>query len=437
VRAVCHLPPHVYLPPIVGGRVAPNLFCALVGPSGVGKGGSEAAGRDAIEYGRFSEAERLSPEAAEQLLGRGLAELPLGSGEGIARTFSGDSDLHTALFTAPEVDSLSALFSRQGSTLEGEIRKLYMGDTLGFTNANKTTRTYVERLSYRAGVIVGVQPLRSHTLLNGADGGTPQRFLWMPVLDRDRPVERPDTPDPITVFIPDYLPGELPVTELAWEAIDANQRAIHAEDPAVDPLGNHALLTRLKVAVALMVLDGSQNKGARKEVSDEDWNLAGIVMSVSNLSRERCRRAIAEQSRTANTARALAVAEREEIIADRKAQRAQLAITRRLERHPQQTKNQLRMGLKADIRDHLDSALSDLLDRREICLSAGRFSRPEGHMSQGHVPANIPLNSDNDKCPSGTYVPTPLDLARHRQPRQRQRSRGKFRTDQQTEDASA
>jgi len=87
------------VPPIVGGRTSLNLFAALVGPSGYGKGGSESAGRDAIEF--------VGATVPQPLL-----ELNPGSGEGLAKTFqvTGDENaVHTALFTAPEVDTLSAL----------------------------------------------------------------------------------------------------------------------------------------------------------------------------------------------------------------------------------------------------------------------------------------------------------------------------------------
>ena len=40
VRADCQIPPWVKLPPIIGGRTALNLFAALVGESGAGKGAS-------------------------------------------------------------------------------------------------------------------------------------------------------------------------------------------------------------------------------------------------------------------------------------------------------------------------------------------------------------------------------------------------------------
>jgi hypothetical protein len=411
VRAACHLPPHVYLPPLVGGRTSLNLFCALVGPSGVGKGGSESAGRDAITF---------TGTTIEQ-----LDELPLGSGEGIARTLGDRSEIHTALFTAAEIDSLAALFTRQGSTLEGELRKLWTGETLGFTNAQKDTRTRVERLSYRAGVIVGVQPLRAHTLLNGADGGTPQRFMWMPVLDPQRPTDRPPRIDPHKVTIPDFLPGELDVPDTAVQAIDEHQAAIHRQDPDVDPLAGHALLCRLKIACAVMVLD------ERMKLNEDDWRLAGHVMAVSDHTRASVQDAAREQARTVNHARAHAAAEREEIISERKLQRCKDGILRviaRLSDGQWIPGSQLRRSLKSDVRDYFDSAAADLIAENRISARC----TPKGMLYAG---------------PPVDHRSTPTDLRKWRvdhrstvdpdRPHHRRRERTKYRRRQQTKGATA
>lgn len=37
--------------------------------------------------------------------------------------------------------------------------------------------------SYRMALLLGVQPRRAGALLDDADGGTPQRFLWLPTTD--------------------------------------------------------------------------------------------------------------------------------------------------------------------------------------------------------------------------------------------------------------
>src|SRR5262249_12374769 len=153
--------------------------------------------------------------------------------------------------------------------------------------------------SYRACAIVGVQPLRSHALLAGADGGLPQRFIWLSTGDPDAPNVRP--PDAGCWQVPTASwqrahsghlrlagHGDLAVPASAARMIDAHRLAVLRGDHRVDPPDGHALLCRLKVAVALMALD------ARTEIDEADWGLAGQVMAISAVTRGQCRRALTE-----------------------------------------------------------------------------------------------------------------------------------------------
>jgi hypothetical protein len=351
-RAVCQIPPWVKLPPIVGGRTAINLFAALVGESGAGKGASEAAARDAITW--------VNP-AVEY-----LPERPLGSGEGLARTYMDLEDcldILTVLWCAPEIDTLRALFARQGATLEGELRKLYMGEQLGFTNSDKKTRTFVKGLTYRAGLIAGVQPLRAGMLLGGADGGTPQRFLWALTRDPDMPEQRPPELDPLTVTVPKFAPGDLWVPPVARAEIERHQLDYHHGMPGIDPLDGHALLTQLKVAAALMVLDG------RDRLNNGDWKLAADIMAHSSATRAAVARATEAQHHHRNRGRAADAAERAEYMSDRKLARAKRTILRQLDKSPDgECVNHaaLRRTFKSDVRDEFDPAIAQLIDEGQI-----------------------------------------------------------------------
>lgn len=360
VRANGIVPPATALPPHVGGRASLNTFIALTGPSGAGKGTSEATARDAVTFcwhdGRTVD----------------LPEFPIGSGEGIARTFmpppkdkEGNPEreqIITALFSAPEIDTAAGLFARSGSTLESELRKVFSGEQLGFTNAQAHTRTQVPAHAYRCSLIVGVQPGRAGALLDGADGGTPQRFIWLPVLDADMPDERPPEPAPLTITQPRFT-GDLTVPDVARAAIDAHQLAMHRGE--VDPLDGHRLLVRLKVAAALMVLD---NRREAPAINDEDWHLAGVVMAMSDRTRAWVQRERAEAARRSNRGRALASAERDEVVSDRKLLRAKQAVVRWLAKSGELPARELRPKLKADIRDYFDPAIAELADEGQILV---------------------------------------------------------------------
>lgn len=431
-EALATIPTYITLPPIVGGRGSLNTCIAVVGPSGAGKGTAGVAARDTVicDY-------PIGP----------VARVPLGTGEGIARTYrpfgtkpDQPHDTTTAIFTAEEIDTWSAIASRTGSTLSAEVRKMFSGEPLGFGNAGRDTRVIVPAHSYRAVVIVGVQPERSGPLLTAADGGLPQRFWWVPASDPDAPEVPPSAPHPHPVPSPAWhlevstgnIPeGVLSIPDAATTAIVTARRAVLREEADADPLAAHALLTRLKVAAGLMALDG------RSEITDEDWNLAGVLMKVSDRTRERCQRALADTARRANTARALATAEREEITSERKLQRARATVLRKIDTRGQQTKNQLRMAMKADLRDYLDAAISELLDACEITVSPGMRGTHTVHMYQRYMDEKPTSTSDNGVCTGSTYVPFPDEITRSHRPRQRQRTRGKHRTDQQTREQTA
>ncbi|MBM4470290.1 hypothetical protein GS502_13530 [Rhodococcus hoagii] len=353
-RAIAAVEPNVQLPPIIGGATSLNMFTALVGPSGGGKGAAEAAARDALRFVDCSGAE-IATES-----------FTLGSGEGLARTFrpngmGDDTERRTrALFSVAEVDTLGALGSRTGATLMPELRKLYSGESIGFQNAGKTTRLVVGAHEYRACLTVGVQPAKAGALISDAEGGTPQRFLWLPVGDPDAPDVKPDEPLPLRVTMPRWGASLvlLDVPDAAKAEMDAHRVAV-LKGRAANPLDGHTMLTRLKVAAALMILDG------RSIVSSEDWDLAGMLMRKSDRTRAGITVTLREKGRRANRERAEKDAERAVIVEDAK-QRGELdrvrrTVINRLEKESDgMTRGDLNRALKVDIRCHLDSVLADL-----------------------------------------------------------------------------
>src|SRR5204862_283443 len=78
-----------------------------------------------------------------------------------------------------------------------ELRKAWMGERLGFGWANAEKAVVVMGHRYRMTMVVGVQPGRGGALLQDADGGTPQRFIWLPTTDPDAPDEPPEEPEPL------------------------------------------------------------------------------------------------------------------------------------------------------------------------------------------------------------------------------------------------
>ena len=354
-RAVAAVEPNVMLPPTIGAPASVNFFLAAVGVSGGGKGAADGAAFDAVRFvdhnGRDIEIE--SPN--------------IGSGEGLARVFRASdpedesSPRRTrATISVSEIDTLAALAGRQGATLMPELRKAYMGESIGFNNASKTTTSAVQAHGYRLCLTVGVQPENAGPLIDDAKGGTPQRFTWLPVSDPYAPDVRPPEPDAWTVTVPRWGTDRVfvGIPDAARNEIDAH-RLMVLRGEAVDPLDGHVMLCRLKVATALMFLEG------RTRVSDDDWRLAGDIMAVSLRTRNEIERILAERARKRRKALAVAKGE-DDATTDEVKSRAEFtrcadAIVRKLERSGSLPRTDLYRAPHKSVRGHFDSAIEQLI----------------------------------------------------------------------------
>ncbi|WGJ84240.1 hypothetical protein [Gordonia sp. SMJS1] len=300
----------------------------------------------------------------------------IGSGEGLAALFATDKDgdqaCRSAVIDVHEVDGLAALAKRQGSTIMSTIRQVWSGEPIGQLNA--AARRYAPAHSYRAIISVGVQPERADALL-GDRAGTAQRTLWMPVSDPDAPRARPPLPDPISVNV-DGVGGTIEIPDIARDALAEHRWHVLTDSGEVDPLDGHAMFTRLKVAAGFMLLDARTDG-----ISDEDWELAGTLMRESDRTRERIAAVLRDSARRSNRAKAHAVAERDEVVSERKLERAKAGVLRWLERDGELPRNELRSRARSDWRDQVSAALADLVANgtvTEIRVDRGtRYRLPE------------------------------------------------------------
>lgn len=397
-RTVAATDPNLMLPELTGVPASLNLFVVLVGKSGGGKGIAEGVARHAVTF-------------ADGMGAVEIEEYPIGSGEGIARTFmpaprESDAPAPTrAILSAPEIDTVVAIGGRQGSTLMAELRKVYSGESIGFTNANRATRTAIDAHAYRACMILGAQPLKSGPLFSDAAGGTPQRCLFLTVYDHDSPEEAPATPDAIVVKIERYGDRDqvhMPFPDEVHQEFN-RYHWVRVRGDEIDELDGHKMLTRAKVAAALAILD------ERYEVSAEDWSLAGTIVHSSDRTRAEMVAAVAEQSRAANRARAIAKADHDEMIGDRKFERARDRIVHWLGKAPL-SRSDLHRKLKDDIRPQFSAAVAELVDRQTVreYQDNGKTMfalTGQGHVSQG-TRGNKPVSTSRDESVSlGTRVP--------------------------------
>ncbi|BBX72274.1 hypothetical protein H7H78_11730 [Mycobacterium shinjukuense] len=373
-RATACIEPHVVLPPVVGGHVSANFFTLSTGASGQGKGAADAAGTAAVRFhddmGNDLDAERPS----------------LGSGEGLARLFKGAKDtpgLTRAHLVVPEVKTLEALTGRQGATLVGELLKAFVGEPVGFHNAQHDTSTAIRAHSYRLCLGVGAQPENAEFFLARAKDGLPQRFLWLPTVDPYAPEGRPDPVDPLGVLIPTFSHNccderhVVQIPDSAREEIDVHRYRVLIGDPDVDPLDGHLMLTQLKTAFAIAVLHG------RNAIDETDWKIAGDLTDVSIRVRDQMRAAVDAARRRQNAARARDRAERETIVAARLADQAQRRVVKavcgKLRRRGRATRSELRVACAASIRSEFDGVFEMMVDEEIIVISesTGKRFAPE------------------------------------------------------------
>ena len=365
---VCRTPPNVVLPPLTGGYGTLNMLIALTGKSGAGKGTSGSVARDAVAYS--GDSIMASP-----------ARVPLGSGEGLAKTFgyshkgeSGGIELvrtaYTAIVTVTEIDNFAALGARNASTLSPQLRQLYSGEEIGFGYSGADKRVIIPAHSYRACVVAGVQPGRGEVILGDTDSGFAQRWLWFRLGDPQAPDSPPTEPDQIGWALPasmaemdeDSKQLVMPVAQVAVDEIDA-ARLARLRGHGEDEIAAHSHYTRLKVAAALGLLAG------RDRVTAEDWELSAVLMRVSDATRDATAALLREKAAEANRERGRAEGIRSVVAAETS---SKLALERvgqnvlKKTRREWTSASDIRRQMPQRDREMLDDVLAYLVDNGKL-----------------------------------------------------------------------
>ncbi|MCL1922799.1 MAG: hypothetical protein FWG15_02870 [Propionibacteriaceae bacterium] len=290
-KTIANTPPTVVITGGIGAPASLNSIITLVSPSSGGKGISISTAEHIFQWDNDTNV------------------YSIGTGEGIVATYakpnpkpSDDNpapilwERTQAIFNINEIDTLTAQSARQGATIMPTIRSAWSGELLGSTIADRTRRCLLPPHSYRAVFIIGAQPTRSATYLQGkeADGGTPQRFLWLPSYDLaitetqtdpdNRPLMQLHSPE-WSRFIddnPQDKHGNTIMSVCAQAKKDMKTERVKAQRGLIHPLDGHKMLVRLKTAAALALME------ARTKVNDEDWALSGVIINKSTETRQHC-----------------------------------------------------------------------------------------------------------------------------------------------------
>jgi hypothetical protein len=263
VRVVAATTSKIVLPALAGGQVSLNLYTGIVAFTGGGKGTAESASYEVIDLPH-------------------VAVVGPGSGEGIGHLFKAYDTKEkmyvqyrdSVIISAAEVSTLNALKARQASTLFPELNKAWMGEPLGFAYVAKEKSLHIKRHDYRLGLITGIQPANANVILDDVDSGTPARYLWMPTSDPGAPLVRPAQPSmwrsrslAKSVGNPNSLdPTRLRPIEVCETARDTVDQAAldRLHEKPTDLFNSHALLSRLKTAAALSLIENRAVRSPRK-----------------------------------------------------------------------------------------------------------------------------------------------------------------------------
>ena len=290
-RVLHEVDPLIYLPGnrdgYIGGRAALNLGVALVGSSGQGKS--------------------FLKEESMALLGVEQEDLFPSTGQGlIASYLKWNPELQEnelvpdprAFFYVDEIDNLGALAKDTGSTLFSEMRTMLTGGSTGSSNATKERQRKLPAGSYNFQLVAGVQPRRAGVLLEGQDAGTPQRFIWIPVLDKESALpweDRPEWPGSLEWskdFMLAFEFGEPYVKYPRWllDELKAYDYKITQEDADGGEMSKygHQNLLRLKVAAGIAFLHQSYI------IEDLHVEIADMILAVSRRTQRKCEKAVAE-----------------------------------------------------------------------------------------------------------------------------------------------
>ena len=387
-RVVSAIPPNVVLPPTIGSVASLNQSFALIGPSGGTKSTSIAAMEDWLV---------VAPNY--------IRKKP-GTTEGLRKCFAkkqtvdvnGKKEVQqvgrqwSVLAVIPEVDSLVAAKSRSAS-LMSELRQAWSGEDLAEDFADETKTVVLRANRYRFAMILGVQPGRARPLFDDADGGTPQRFIWLPTIDPDIPEIAPDCPprldlprwpgsysqgiaDPDTLLNAE-LGNEadasefqiLEIPDFVSKLMRETMREIVRGNRDIDPLDGHRNLVQLKLAAALMALECRYDA-----VTHHDWDRAGAVMAVSDATRQSIQELHRSEADRQNASRGkmegIRASVAEETKHDRDVARVTSNVVKKLKANDDvMTRSALRNSFHPRDRDMFDFVENSLVESGRIKIS--------------------------------------------------------------------
>lgn len=363
---IARVMPNVMLPAHVGVEASLNLMTVIAGASADGKSVCRKLAEATLKFeGDIETVHRFNPSSGQGIAGQfqTLRGAERGQPKTMVRT------RYRAIANVEESDTLAQLAANPTSTLSSELRKGAMGEDLGFSNIGET-QTNLPEHSYRLVLMMCLQPSLGAWLLGDEQGGLPQRFLWCSVRDPRvvRDVERPG------VF-PLRLPTEAMIDPISGvprgRFIMGSTNTIRDEiqeakvirkergDESGPDFDGHAMLTRLKVAGGLALMDG------RLGINDEDWALSEVLMAMSTAARGIVQAAVAAAAARNNEQNARARGRgriiEESVVTDTVKSRCRERVLKILAETPGILRRALHARLSTPQKEHFSEVLDELI----------------------------------------------------------------------------
>jgi hypothetical protein len=389
------IPPSAVLPPIVGSSASLNFFAATAAASGGGKSASESVAHEMVW---INDTPVLRPSTGQGLTASYVKYVAARPGNEKDGREPEPAHLERiewrALFSVDEIGSLEAR-AGSGNSLMPDLRSAWMGKALGSATVTKENRLSVTDHSYRLGLVVGTQLGAAGFLLNDSDVGTPQRFVFVPgqddngLSDEDidnmtleelamsgETVERIDMnhlpPLDYNRDLETWEPDEFTPVSVCdaakLEVLRDNRRTVKRFPP-------HHLLCRLKTACLLSFYCGDNG-----DVTNEYWELAGVVMQVSEetkqMLREHADRVEAQENERLAVKRGDAEIVKLDRMAQRRDEQRERAGTRLLELLKDEPLTHRQVGQKFNSRTRgaAYEVLTDLIEEGRVILAGELYA---------------------------------------------------------------
>lgn len=286
VRLSSYLDPSVRVSTGVKHPLPLNMFAGLVGSAGTGKSSAHQAAADLLDL--------VFPDPMSHGLIAGSecpAELPVGSGPGVAEAFMGtvvdlldpkikrrEQVRHKVLFHCDEGAALVAgiLDNKRGQDIGPTLRAGWTGAVLGQQNASADRTRQVR--DYSIGLCAGFQleAVAAFSTPEQLEYGTPQRFVYFSATDPAIPDDAGDDPGQLTVKMP-IGPMHYDAELRARARREALARARGDGTANADPMHAHRPALAGRCAALLVILCDP----GRTEIHAADVALAEALLDAS------------------------------------------------------------------------------------------------------------------------------------------------------------